>query len=274
MNQPAPPGRGGIRSPIARQLIVAILAVIASVTPPGPSRAEVPVVAAASSLQAAMTEIAEAYRSATGRAVRLTFGSSGNFTRQIRQGAPFALFLSADEDFVLALAREGLARDEGVVYAVGRLALVVPEGSPLKADGTLDDLAAALADGRLGRFAIANPEHAPYGRRAEEALRHRGLWDALAPHMVLGENVSQAAQFVVSANADGGIIAHSLALTRQVAARARVALIPQDWHQPLRQRMALIKGAGADARAFFDFVQGPAARAIFGRYGFAPPSGG
>jgi len=235
------------------------------------ARADVPIIAAASDLQFAVEEIAEEFLRETGHAVRLSFGSSGNFTRQVRQGAPFQLFLSADEDYVLDLARDGFTRDEGVLYAIGRIVIMTPHGSPLPADGTLGSLAAALRDGRVSRFAIANPEHAPYGKRAEEALRHKGLWEAIQPRLVLGENVSQAAQFATSGNAQGGIIAYSLALAPRVAALGSFELIAEDWHSPLRQRMVLLGNAGAVAESFFDYLQQPAARGILARYGFAAP---
>ncbi len=232
---------------------------------------EGPVIAAASDLQFALEEIAAAFAANSGQKVRLSFGSSGNFARQIRQGAPIEMFLSADEDYVLALARDGFTRDQGTLYAIGRIALVVPHGSPLKADGTLADLKAALRDGRLVKFAIANPEHAPYGKRAAEALRHQGLWDAIASKLVYGENVTQAAQFAMSGNAQGGIIAYSLALSPRISALGAYALIPEDWHAPLRQRMVLLKNAGLAAEHFYAYVQQPAARAIFQQYGFALP---
>ena len=110
-----------------------------------------------------------------------------------------------------------------------------------------------------------------YGKRAEEALRHQGLWDAVRPKLVLGENVSQAAQFATSANAQGGIIAYSLALSPKLSALGRYELIPADWHSPLRQRMVLLKNAGPVAERFYDYVQQPAARAIFRKYGFVLP---
>ncbi|MFC6689469.1 molybdate ABC transporter substrate-binding protein [Jhaorihella thermophila] len=231
-----------------------------------------PVIAAASDLRFALEEIAAGFRAETGHGLRLTFGSTGNFARQIRAGAPYQLFMAADEDYVLALARDGFTRDRGVLYATGRVAIAVPRnGSGLSADGRLEDLRAALAEGRVRRFAIANPDHAPYGMRAREALQHAGLWAAIRPALILGENVSQAAQFAMSGSADGGIIAWSLALSPQLAAQGRFALIPADWHAPLRQRMALMPGAGAVARAFYDHLQQPAARAIMARYGFALP---
>jgi molybdate transport system substrate-binding protein len=230
-----------------------------------------PAVAAASDLQFALQETAAAFTDETGLSVRLTFGSSGNFARQIRQGAPFQMYLSADERYVLDLARDGFTRDEGALYGEGRIVVIVPHGSPLEADGTLDDLAAALGDGRLERFAIANPEHAPYGKRAEEALRHKALWEEIVPRLVLGENVSQAAQFATSANAQGGIIAYSLALSPPVSALGAYELVPEDWHSPLLQRMVLLEDAGPVAERFYAFIQEPAARAIFRRYGFGLP---
>jgi molybdate transport system substrate-binding protein len=233
--------------------------------------ADVPVIAVAANLQFALTEVAEAFAADTGREVKLAFGSSGNFVRQIRQGAPFEMFLSADEAFVHELAADGLTEGEGDLYAVGRLAIVVPHGSPLKADGTLKDLAAALEDGRVKRFAIANPDHAPYGKRAEEALRHAGLWEAIREKLVLGENVAQAAQFATSGAAQGGLVPYSLALDPNVAGRAEFDLIPQGWHAPLRQRMVLLKGAGETARAFYAYVGSPAGRAILKRYGYVLP---
>jgi molybdate transport system substrate-binding protein len=238
----------------------------------GEAAATGPVIAAASSLQFALTELARRFTRETGHAVRPAFGSSGNFARQIRQGAPFELFFSADEAFVLDLAREGHLADEGRLYAVGRLVLLLGPTSPLQPDGSLVDLAAALADGRLRKFAIANPEHAPYGRGAREVLVHAGLWERVSSRLVLGENVAQAAQFVLSGNAEAGLVALSLALTPQVAERSRHALVPGEWHRPLRQRVAVTKRAGPVARAFLEFVLAPEGRATLARYGFTVPA--
>jgi molybdate transport system substrate-binding protein len=238
------------------------------------ARAEAPVIAAASDLQFALEEIAEAFEAETGEPVALTFGSSGNFARQIRQGAPYQMYLSADERFVLDLHEDGFTRDEGVLYAVGRIVIFTPHGAPLAADGKLDDLAGALEEGRITRFAIANPEHAPYGLAAEQALRHRGLWEAIAPTLVFGENVSQAAQFAATGNTDGGIIAYSLALSPQVSARGAFDLIPEAWHAPLRQRMVLLDDAGPVAERFYGYLQTPPARELLRRHGFELPEEG
>ena len=134
---------------------------------------EPPTIAAASDLQFALTEVAKAFTAETGLEVKLAFGSSGNFARQIRQGAPFEMYLSADENYVLELAKDGFTRDDGALYAVGRIVIIVPHGSPLEADGTLEDLRAALEDGRVQKFAIANPEHAPYGRAGRGGVAPR-----------------------------------------------------------------------------------------------------
>ena len=232
---------------------------------------EPPVIAAASDLQFALAEIAEVFRGETGQEVSLVFGSTGNLARQIREGAPFQMFLAADESFVLDLARDGFTEGEGQPYATGRLVIFAPKGSPLTADSALSGLAEALAGGRVTRFAIANPEHAPYGQRAREALRHAGLWEALQPHLVLGENAAQAAQFAVSGNAEGGILPQSLALAPGLVDQGSFAAIPADWHRPLRQRMVLVTGAGPVARAFLAFMTGPKARASLLRHGFEAP---
>jgi molybdate transport system substrate-binding protein len=232
---------------------------------------DVPVVAAAADLQFALPEVAAAFTKQTKREVKLAFGSSGNFFRQIQQGAPFQLFLSADEQFVLDLAAKGFTEGDGTLYARGHIVIIVPHGSPLKADGELADLKAALADGRLKKFAIANPEHAPYGRRAEEALRHAGVWEDIHDRLVFGENVAQATQFATSGATQGGIIAYSIALSPNASKLGTYALIPETWHQPLNQRMVLLKGAGETPRAFFEFMRGSSARAIMRRYGFVLP---
>ena len=139
-----------------------ILALIAALAAPALARAQdAPPIAAASDLQAALPEVASAFQKATGQSVRLTFGSSGNFAQQIENGAPFQVFLSADESYVRTLQAAGRTDGPGALYAIGRIGLFTPRGSPVKADAGLKDLAAAVRDGRLQRFAIANPAHAP-----------------------------------------------------------------------------------------------------------------
>jgi molybdate transport system substrate-binding protein len=230
-----------------------------------------PVVVAASDLKFALEEVAALFEKDQQQKVRLVFGSSGNFYSQILQGAPFQMFLSADEAFVFKLADAGKTKDRGQLYALGRIGIMVPHGSALKADGELKDLAAALKDGRLKKFAIANPDHAPYGARARETLQHAGLWQALEPRLVLGENISQATQFAVSGATQGGIIAQSLALAPAIARLGNFALIPDSWHQPLRQRMVLMNNAAPAAQAFYAYLATPPAQAVMRRYGFVMP---
>jgi molybdate transport system substrate-binding protein len=240
----------------------------------GPGTGEPPVIAAASDLQFALAEIADVFAAETGMQVRLAFGSTGNFANQIRHGAPFQMFMAADQQFIVDLHAEGLTRDEGTLFAEGHIVLMAPHGSALKPDEALDNLAALIEEGKLTKFAIANPEHAPYGMRAMEALQRRGLWERIQPYLVLGENVSQAAQFALSGNAEGGIIALSLARAPEVAGRGHFALIPQAWHEPLLQRMVLLRNAGPVAEAFYTYMQSPEAREIMVKYGFVLPDEG
>jgi molybdate transport system substrate-binding protein len=266
-----------------RTLLAGLLAGVVALAILGPAgaaaagsaaAADSPVVAAAADLQFALPDIAAEFTRKTGRTLRLVFGSSGNFRRQIEDGAPFELFLSADRAYVAALAGEGRTVDAGVDYAVGRLALIVPPGSPVKPDPELRGLARALADGKLQRFAIANPDHAPYGRAARQALERAGLWEAIRPKLVLGENVSQTAQFAVSGATQGGIVAYSLLRSPAFAGRGDYALLPASMYDPLTQRMVLLRAAGETARAFYQFLQGPSARAALARYGFELPATG
>jgi molybdate transport system substrate-binding protein len=236
-----------------------------------PSAQRPPSIAAASSLNVALPEIADRFARDEGERVQLIFGASGTLARQIRDGAPFEIFLAADEEFPRRLSDEGLTRDPGVVYAVGRLAIFAPEGSPLGVDERLDGLSRLVRSGGVTRFAIANPDVAPYGRAAEAVLRKHGLWDAVRPSLVLGDTVAQAAQFATTGNAVGGLLAYSLVLSPAFAGRGAHALIPEADHPALRQRMVLLKRATPAAERFYRYVQGADSRAILGRHGFAAP---
>lgn len=231
-----------------------------------------PIVAAASDLQFALTEAAEQFQQETGHALRLNFGSSGNFRRQIAQGAPFELYLSADERYVQALYEEGHTKDEGVIYAIGRLVWLqraergdLPsEDAPLAA---VQNVLEAQASGE--RIALATPEHAPYGVAAQQALEHAGLWEQTEPLRVLGENVSQATQFALSDDARGGLVAYSLALAPALSERSEHVLIPEAWHSPLLQRMVLTNQAGDVASDFYHWLQQDEGQSILRRYGFS-----
>ncbi|MFT5225718.1 MAG: molybdate transport system substrate-binding protein [Polaribacter sp.] len=233
---------------------------------------QVPRVAAASSLQFVLPEVLAEFKRQTGHSVRTTFGSSGNFRRQIIQGAPFELFLSANEAYVSVLVDRGLTVDSGVVYAQGRVALVVPKNSELKLGSNLTGLRDALDNNKITRFAIANPDHAPYGRAAREALKTYGLWNAIQMFIVKGENASQATQFAVSGSTQGGIVPYALAVSPIIAKSNQVVLIAQSSHQPIGQRMVLLKGAGNVARQLYDFISSAQAQAIFTQFGIESQS--
>ncbi|MGI9404299.1 MAG: molybdate ABC transporter substrate-binding protein [Hyphomicrobium sp.] len=236
------------------------------------ARAEsAPIVAAAASLRYALDDIAAAFEQKTGKRVRLTYGATRSLMHQIENGAPYELFLAADAESVRRLADKRRTEGEPSVFARGRIALVVPRGSSVFVDGELAGLADAIGAGNVDHVAIANPEVAPYGRAAQEALQQAGLWEDLAPRLVRGENVGQAAQFATTGAAQAGLIAHSMAVSPGVASRMSVALIPEDWHQPIIHSMAILKGAGDTARAFAAFLKSEQARAILERNGFSAP---
>jgi molybdate transport system substrate-binding protein len=248
--------------------LAALPLLVVAVTAPAAARADRLTVAAAADLKFAMEEIVAAFRAANpGDEVEVVFGSSGRFHAQIQQGAPFDLFFSADIAFPRELARAGLAASEVTPYASGRLVLW---SSTM--DATRLTLA-SLADPGIRRIAIANPRHAPYGRRAEEALRASGLWEQVEPKLVYGENVSQAAQFVLSGNAQVGLVALSLAVGAELASRGGHRLVPAHLHAPLDQGYVITRRAAANplARRFADFMGTAPARAVMVRYGFVLP---
>jgi molybdate transport system substrate-binding protein len=256
----------------ARRLLLCLLtSTVAAATVGGCRASTAPLVAAAASLNVALPEIAAQFARERGTRVELIFGASGALTRQIQDGAPFQLFLAADEEFPNRLTAAGLTRGPGVVYAVGRLALFAPTGSPLRVDERLDGLRQLLDSGGVTRLAIANPDVAPYGRAAEAVLRHHGLWDAARPHLVMGDTVGQAAQFATTGNAVGGLVALSSVLSPGFEDRGAYAVIPDTDHPPLRQRMVLLTQAGDVAIEFYAYLQTDAARAAFRKYGFEVP---
>jgi molybdate transport system substrate-binding protein len=230
-----------------------------------------PTIAAAANLNFALTEIKDRFARERGTPVDIVFGASGTLTRQIKDGAPFELFLAADEELPKQLTAAGLTRDAGVVYAVGRLVIFAPAGSPLTVDAHLVGLARLLKGGNKGKFAIANPNVAPYGEAAEAVLQKRQLWEDIRPQLVLGDTVAQAAQFATTGNAIGGLIAYSLVLGPGFADRGKYAVIPETDHLPLRQRMVLLKRAGATAAQFYTYLQGDTARAILRKHGYGVP---
>lgn len=237
---------------LRRALLAAWIGVVAFAAP---SAAQLSV-AAASDLQAVLPEIATRFQRASGQALRVTYGSSGQFVSQIQNGAPFDLFLSADESFVRRLVDSGHADGASVApYALGRLALWARTDRHLDLRQGLT----VLTSPGVRRIAIANPQHAPYGRAAVDALRRAGLYERLQPRLVLGENVSQAAQFAQTGNADVGVIALSLTLAPAMRAAGAAIELPTDTFAPITQTgVVLTASKQRDAgRRFLQFLSQP-----------------
>lgn len=222
-------------------------------------------VSAAADLTPAFTEIGALFTQSTGIRVEFNFGSTGQLAQQIQRGAPVDLFAAANQSFIDQLDQAGLILpDSRAIYAVGRLTLWTRADSPLHLDSIED-----LLDPEITRIAIANPEHAPYGVAAREAMQSMGIWDILQPRLVFGENVSQTLQFADSGNVDVAIVALSLS----VESAGHWVLLPETLHNPLIQALAVIRGTAheAEARQFAAFINGDQGRDIMRRYGFVLP---
>jgi molybdate transport system substrate-binding protein len=233
---------------------------------PNPLHGEEVTVAAASDLGSPIKEIIQQFERETGHKVRLTLGSSGNFYAQILNGAPFDVFLSADVSYARQLEKAGMAVPGSIfVYGVGGIALWVPKDSKIK----LDVLGMkALLEPSVKKIAIANPEHAPYGRAAVAAMQKANVYDLVKNKLVLGENISQAAQFVHSRAAEIGIIALSIAISEPMTESGNYWEVPRQSYPPLEQGAVLLKRGGVGAKAFHGWLQSAAAKKIFAKYGF------
>lgn len=228
-------------------------------------------VAAAADLKFAMDGISPEFESKTGAKVDVTTGSSGNFFAQIQSGAPFDLFFSADMEYTRKLAASGFAEPGTLFeYALGRIVIWMPANSPMDAAQCKWN---ALLDARIQKIAIANPTLAPYGRAAVSALQKAGIYQQVKTKLVYGENISQAAQFVESGNAQAGIIANSLALSPGMK-DGKMWEIPADMHPPIEQGAIVLKNSRNKAAAFefLNFVKSAAGKAILEKHGFAIPA--
>lgn len=228
-------------------------------------------VAAAADLSAALPALAAGYEKSSGVTLKLSFGASGALTQQIENGGPFDIFFSADMDYPKQLIAEGEADGSTLYrYAVGQLVLWVPASSPLDIEHKGMDV---LIDPAVTKIAIANPQHAPYGRAAVAALRHFGMYEKVQSRLVLGENISQAAQFVESGNAQVGFVALAHALAPAMQGKGRYWKIPVDAYPALDQGAVVISSSPRrqDAAAFLDYMKGAEAKAVLKRYGFTSP---
>lgn len=224
-------------------------------------------VAAAADLSSALKEISENFESKTGVTIKLSFGASGALTQQIQNGAPFDMFFSADMDYPRRLIELGDADSSSLYqYAVGKLVLWVPADSPLKVDQGMK----ILLDPSVKKIAIANPQHAPYGRAAVAALKHYGMYDQLESRLVLGENVSQAAQFVESGNAQAGFVALAHATAPGMQAKGKYWEVPADAYPPLAQGVVVVSKSQhkKEATDFLEYIKSKDVAAVFQKYGF------
>ena len=263
-------GRRAVCTPNALQARAQLLVLFCSFFFPTSAHAQTLRVAAAADLQFVLPDLATQFEKQTSVKLAISYGSSGNFFAQIQNGAPFDLFFSADLDYPKKLTQAGLAESDSLqIYAAGRLALWLPPNSPLDPNGGLK----TLLDPRIQKIAIANPEHAPYGRAAVAALQNAGLYDQLKPKLVFGENISQAAQFVQSGSAQAGLIALSLALSPTMKNGKRWD-IPLDSYPSMEQAVVILKSSSNKqaALSFLAFLKSPQSRATFERYGYLPPT--
>ena len=228
------------------------------------------VVAAAADLASVFPEVTSRFEKETGKKVRVNFGSSGQFMLQIQNGAPFDVFFSADVSYPKKLEEAGLV-EPGTLYkyAVGKLVLWVPNGSPLD----LSQGMRVLQSPQVKRIALANPQHAPYGRAAVEALKKEGLYEPLQSKFVLGENISQTAQFVQSGNADVGLVALSLAMGPAMKSSGRYVEVPAGDYTPLEQAAVVLKNSHdkQTAKQFMEFIRKPETVKLLASYGFVVP---
>jgi molybdate transport system substrate-binding protein len=227
--------------------------------------------AAAADLNPALNEIAQQFQKSTGVRVKVSFGASGALTQQVQNGAPFDVFFSADMDYPRQLIAQGQADASSLYqYSLGKLVLWVPTNSPLDVEHKGMEV---LLDPSVKKIAIANPQHAPYGRAAVAALKHAGLYDRLTDSLVLGENVSQAAQFAESGNAQAGLVALAHAMSPAIKATGKFWVVPADYYPPLEQGVVIITRSQnrKEATAFLDYIKTKDASDVLRKYGFTLP---
>jgi molybdate transport system substrate-binding protein len=260
-----------------RRTGIAILSVVStlilfSIPPTIEARAGEITVAAASDLTFAFKEVGARFQKVTGDSIKLSYGSSGNFFSQIKNGAPFDMFFSADVAYPQKLEASGLIEPGSLYkYAAGKLVIWVSSKSKLDINQGLK----ALLDPAIGKIAIADPAHAPYGAAAVAAMRHEGIYDQVKGKLVRGENISQTAQFVESGNADVGLLALSLAMASPMKSAGRYVEIPPADYPPIIQAVVIMKSAHdkITSEKFLKFLKEPSTLALMQQYGFVPPAG-
>ena len=231
--------------------------------------AQVSTIAVAANMKDTFAEIAAEFKSTVKAEIRVVYGSSGNFAAQIMNGAPFSLFIAADEQFPLELFKNGKTVDDGSVYAIGKLAIITKTSSGIHLLDSKADIAKAIS--KANKVAIAKPELAPYGRAAVQYLKAEGLWDLAKDKLVYADNIGAATTYVASGAADLGFTAFSLAKSPELLKQTNYVVVDTKMYEPIKQRMVLIKGAPQEAQDLYRFMQGPRARAILQKYGYGTP---
>ena len=226
-------------------------------------------VAVAANMKDAFAEINAAFRATGKPQIRVIYGSSGNFAAQILNGAPFNLFISADERFPMELYKRGKTIDEGVVYASGKLAIISKNSTNTKSFESKEAITRAIQ--RANKIAIAKPDLAPYGKAAVEYLKTEGFWDLAKDKLIYGDNIGVATMYVVTGGADIGFTALSLAKSAEVAKQTSFVLVDHTLYEPIKQRMVLMKGSSQEAIDLYRFMQGEQAKLILRKYGYATP---
>ena len=226
-------------------------------------------IAVAANMKDAFSEINVAFKAASNADLRVVYGSSGNFSAQIMNGAPFKLLISADENFPLELYKQGKTVDDGVVYAIGKLALISKNSAGIRLVDNKSELIKAI--NKANKIAIAKPELAPYGRAAVEYLKGEGLWSIAKDKLIYADNVGIATMYVVTGAADLGFTALSLAKSAEIAKETSFVLLNSNLYEPIKQRMVLIKGAPREAVSLYQFMQSPQAKLILQKYGYNTP---
>jgi len=225
-------------------------------------------VAAASNMSTTMTEITDQFEKQSGIRVKLSFGSSGNFTRQILQGAPFQIFLSADKNYVDKLVENNHKPVRSQEFTRGRIGFFIPTGSKLSGKPNLDDIINAIEFDDYNRLVYANPEFAPYGAAAVEALNNAGVWAIDKSKLLMGENAAQALQFSLAGGVDLAIIPASYAVLPKVRDRGQFILIPEQWHKPIQQYLVLLSDSNPSAIRFYEYLLSPEPQFILAKYGY------
>ena len=233
------------------------------------ANAQVTTIAVAANMKDAFLAIQNEFKVDNKADFRVVYGSSGNITAQILNGAPFSLFISADESYPLELFKRKMTVDDGKVYAVGKIALLSKKSNGIVLGNNKADLTKAFK--QANKIAIAKPELAPYGKAAVDYLKAEGLWDLVKDKLVYGDNISIATMYVASGAADIGFTALSLALSPGIAKETQHLVLNPALYEPIQQRMVLMKNAPRDALALYQFIQSPKAQAILRRFGYQIP---